>query len=175
MDYRSQPLFKSLQIDFFILKLNERITKAAWKITTHLKIKKKKKKARYEKCLERCSKWIKTGKDTGCPSMPHQVMPSQYLCLYGHTRTNSANKSNSAVHRRFTTKALGRDGAVSCCLITDLKSLGMISYMANSVKPFSSGWCFSNQSIPVILIADGFSCTNTASVQSNVATQRSSN
>lgn len=115
------------------------------------------------------------------PSMPHQVMPSQYLYLHDthtrtHAQTNSANKSNSAVHRRLTTKT-GKEvvhwGAARCILTraactyslpridlilttTSEKSKDTVCNRANSIQLFSSWWCFSNQRSPLIFVADVF-------------------
>lgn len=134
------------------------------------------------------------------PSMPHQVMPSQYLYLHDthtrtHAQTNSANKSNSAVHRRLTTKT-GKEvvhwGAARCILTraactyslpridlilttTSEKSKDTVCNRANSIQLFSSWWCFSNQRSPLIIVADVFClfcfflCTTTVC---NISTTR---
>lgn len=102
--------------------------------------------------------------------------------VWTHTKTNGANKSNSAVHRRFTTKVMGRDGALSCCLITDQFWHLTIVYVHWShfgdstvkvwhgdilmwqiqLNHFHLGDVLVIKSSAVILVADGFSCTNTA-------------
>lgn len=119
-------------------------------------------------CGTLCSKWTQTWKDTGGPSMPHRVMPSQYLCLYEHTpRQTVLTRLTLQCIEGLQQKVLGGDGVLSCCSITDgffwhdhivltvytalmMATWWMISHTANSAKPFS--YCFSKQRSPVILI-----------------------
>lgn len=101
------------------------------------------------------------------PSEPPTVKPSVHI--WTHTRTNSANKSNSAVHRRLT-KMEERGGALSRCFISDSISTAwihstlifghcIIKVLRYCIIPI---WCFSHQSCPAIIIADTLSCTNPA-------------